>query len=162
MKSATPSASASSALTKSFKKDFGETSAATSHHRCQVFTFDDHTPSPPQAPSKHTSISQLVAEWEQDNKRSAALEDGRQWVADAFYGEDGDTVRTLRLRKRWSQTRLAEEIGASQSHLSCIEAGTENVMIETCRRLSEALDIDLNTLNQALVRQEALTQAKQK
>lgn len=104
----------------------------------------------------------MAAEWEQDPKGHAALEEGRQWVADAFYGEDGNTVRTLRLRKGWSQTRLAEELSTSQSHVARIERGTENLTIETCRKLSRALGIDLNTLDQALKHQEAIAQAKQK
>lgn len=162
MKSATPSASASSAPTKSFEKVFGETGAATSRTRCQFFAFEAYIEPRPQAPAKHSTIGQLAAEWEQDAKGRAALEEGRQWVADAFYGEDGDTVRTLRLRKGWSQTRLAEALETSQSHVARIERGTENLTIETCRKLSRTLGVDLNTLDQALKRQEAIAQAKQK
>ena len=162
MKSVTPSPSVSSAPTKSFEKVFGETGAATSHTRCQVFAFEAYSDSRPQVPAKHTAISQLAAEWEQDAKGRTELEEGRQWVADAFYGKDGDTVRTLRLRKGWSQVRLAEELATSQSHIARIERGTENLTIETCRKLSAALGIDMNTLDQALKRQEAIAQAKQK
>jgi len=163
MKSATPLPSASSAPTRTFEKVIGEAGAATSRApRCQFFTFEAYTALRPQAPAKHTSISELAAEWEQDAETCAALEEGRQWVADTFYGEDGDTVRTLRLRKGWSQTRLGEELATSQSHVARIERGTENLTIETCRKLSRALGIDLNTLDQALKRQEAIAQAKQK
>jgi len=161
----TPSASASSAPTRSFEKVFGQPGTAvetTSRTRCQVFAFEAYTAPQPQAPTKHTSIRELMGQWEQDEKKRAALEEGRRWVADTFYGEDGDTVRTLRLRKGWSQTRLAEALGTSQSHVARIERGTENLTIETCRKLSIALDIDMNTLDQALKRQEAIAQAKQK
>lgn len=162
MTQTTPSASASSVPTKRFEKVFGETGVATSRIRCQVFAFEAYIVPRPQAPAKHTSISRLAAEWEQDPKGRAALEEGRQWVADTFYGEDGDTVRALRLRKGWSQTRLAEELATSQSHVARIERGTENLTIETCRKLSRALGVDLNTLDQVLKRQEAIAQAKQK
>ncbi len=158
----TPSASASSAPTKSFEKIFGESGVATSRTRCKVFSFEAYIPPPPEAPAKHTSVSQLANEWEQDARSRTALKEGRQWVADTFYGEDGDTVRTLRLRKGWSQTRLAEELATSQSHVARIERGTENLTIETCRKLSRALGVDLNTLDQALKRQEAIAQAKRK
>jgi transcriptional regulator with XRE-family HTH domain len=104
----------------------------------------------------------LVSEWEKDDKRRAAIEDARRWAADTFHSEDGDTVRTLRLRRGWSQVRLAEELGTSQSHIARIERGTENLAIETCRKLAHALEIDLNTLDQALKRQESIAQAKQK
>ncbi len=162
MKSATPSPSASSVPTKSFEKVFGEAGAATSRTRCQVFTFEAYTDSQPQVPAKHTSISQLAAEWAQDATGRAALEEGRQWVADTFYGDNGDTVRTLRLRKGWSQAQLAKALATSQPHIARIERGTENLTIETCRKLSKALGIDLNSLDQALKRQEAIAQAKQK
>ncbi|MCP5427458.1 MAG: helix-turn-helix transcriptional regulator [Chromatiaceae bacterium] len=162
MKSATPSVSASSATTRSFEKVFGEAGTATSRTRAPVYLFEAYTAPQPLTPAKHTSIGQLAAEWEQDTKGRNALEEGRQWVADAFYGDDGDTVRALRLRKGWSQTRLAEELVTSQSHVARIERGTENLTIETCRKLSSALGIDLNTLDQALKRQEAIAQAKQR
>lgn len=162
MTKTTPSASASSLPTKSFERVVGPAGAATSRTRCQVFSFDAYTSQRPEAPARHTSISELATEWEQDAQGHVALQEGRQWVADAFYGEDGDTVRTLRLSKGWSQTRLAEELSTSQSHVARIERGTENLTIETCRKLSRALGIDLNTLDQALKRQEAIAQAKQK
>jgi transcriptional regulator with XRE-family HTH domain len=62
----------------------------------------------------------------------------------------------LRLRKGWSQTQLANELGTSQPHIARIERGTENVTIETCRRLCRVLGIDMNRLDAALRRQEAL------
>lgn len=162
MKSATLSPNAFSAPTKSFEQVFGEVGTATSSTRAPVFFFEAYTQPQTATPAKHTSISQLAAEWEQDAEGSAALEEGRQWVADSFYGEDGDTVRTLRLRKGWSQARLAEVLATSQPHVARIERGTENLTIETCRKLSRALGIDLNTLDQALKRQGAIAQAKQK
>jgi transcriptional regulator with XRE-family HTH domain len=69
-------------------------------------------------------------------------------------------VRALRLRRGWSQSQLAEAIKTSQSHIARIERGTENVTIQTCRRLCAALGIDMNTLDQALRRQEVIAQSK--
>lgn len=155
----TQSASASSAPTRRF--EIGKPATATTVTRCQVFAFEAYTAPQSQVPAEHTSIKDLVGKWERDPTKRAALEEGRRWVADTFHGEDGDTVRTLRLRKGWSQTRLAEALGTSQSHVARIERGTENLAIETCRKLCTALDIDMNTLNLALVRQEAIAQAKQ-
>ncbi len=160
MTGTTQLASASSAPTKRFEI-FGKPATATTVTRCQVFAFEAYAAPQPQAPAKHTSIKDLIGKWERDSKKRAALEEGRRWVADTFHGEDGDTVRTLRLRKGWSQTRLAEALGTSQSHVARIERGTENLAIETCRKLCAALDIDMNTLNLALARQEAIAQAKQ-
>lgn len=61
----------------------------------------------PQTSSKCRPISDLVAELEKDPKDRAALEEGRRWVADTFYGEGDTTMRAMRLRKGWSQAYLA-------------------------------------------------------
>jgi DNA-binding XRE family transcriptional regulator len=164
MTQATPSASASSAPIKSYEKVVGQPGTAVetrSNARCHVYTFEDYAVPNAKAPARHVAIGDLVKRWEQDTGKRAAIEEGRQWIAEAFYPGDGDTVRTLRLRKGWSQTRLAEALGTSQSHVARIERGTENLAIQTCRKLAAALDIDLNTLDQALKRQEAIVRAKQ-
>lgn len=109
--------------------------------------------------AKLTPVSDVIADWEQNPQRRAAMEEARRWAATAL-GDDGDTVRTLRLRKGWSQARLASEISTSQSHVAQIEAGTENVSVDTCRRLAAALTIDMNALDQALRQQESRAQAK--
>lgn len=159
------SVSASSAPTKSYEQTVGDYEAAdkaTSTPRCPVFDFQVYAASPPPPPANHGTVRELIDEWEQDAEGRAAMEDARRWVRDTFYAEDGDTVRTLRLKKGWSQARLAEAIKSSQSHVARIERGTQNVTIETCRKLAAALEIDMNELDQALNRQEAITQANQK
>lgn len=163
MRPTTPSASASSAPTKTFEKVIsppGTATETTSFTHCQTFTFESYAVLPPKAPAKHPPIGDLVGQWEQNDKRRAALEEARRWVAETFHGEEGDTVRTLRLRKGWSQARLAKELGTSQPHIARIERGTENLAIETCRKLCIALEIDMNALDQALRRQEAIAQEK--
>jgi ribosome-binding protein aMBF1 (putative translation factor) len=155
----TRSASASSAPTNRFERTFGQPSATTTSTRCQVFTFETYKAPPPPAPAQHQTLEQLMSEWEQDEEWRAAMAEARHWVADQFYAEDGDTVRTLRLRKGWSQSRLAEALGTSQSHVARIERGTENLALETCRKLCGALGIDMNTLDSALKRQEAIARA---
>jgi ribosome-binding protein aMBF1 (putative translation factor) len=128
--------------------------------RCLIFNIPEHPKHSIEASPKHRRISELAAEWARDEQRRKALEDARHWVADTVHSQDGDTVRTLRLRKGWSQSQLAEAISSSQSHIARIERGAENLAVQTCRRLCKALDIDLNTLDQALRRQEAIAQEK--
>lgn len=128
--------------------------------RCPVINIADHSRKQIEVPPKHRPIGEVAAEWARDEKRRQALAEARQWVADTFHGQDGDTVRTLRLRRGWSQSRLAEAIGSSQSHVARIERGTENLAMQTCRRLCEVLEIDMNTLDQALRRQEIMARAK--
>lgn len=119
-------------------------------------------PAPAQVPvpKDYLSADDLVREFAVDDDSRAALERGRRWVADAFFADDGDTVRTLRLRKGWSQSQLAKALGTSQSHVARIERGSENLYIGTCRKICSALAIDMNTLDQLLRRQEGLLNHK--
>ena len=105
-------------------------------------------------PADHVSIEELASRWSREPDRKQNLEHARRWVADTFYTAEGDTLRTLRLRKGMSQSELAAAVGTSQPHIARIERGTENVTIDTCRRLVRALDIDMNALDAALARQE--------
>jgi ribosome-binding protein aMBF1 (putative translation factor) len=127
-----------------------------------VFRFNDHATRKVETPPNHVVVGDMVARWEGNVKRRIAIEEARGWVADTFHAEDGDTVRTLRLRKGWSQIQLAKGLGTSQSHVARIERGTENLAIETCRRLCGVLGIDMNTLDESLRRQEVIAQAKAK
>jgi ribosome-binding protein aMBF1 (putative translation factor) len=108
----------------------------------------------PEPTADYTPINDLVTRWSKDEQRRAALESARQWTAETTRGDRGDTVRTFRLRKGWSQAQLAAQIQTSQPHVARIERGTENLALLTCRRLCAALSIDMNTLNAALLRQE--------
>jgi ribosome-binding protein aMBF1 (putative translation factor) len=166
MKQTMNSLYASSTPTKTYEKlvvGTGITTEATSvESPCVVFRIEDHFPPKIEAPAHHKTIDQLVDKWSKDEKRREALEQARHWVANKFHGEDGDTVRTLRLKKGWSQVQLAAELSTSQPHVARIERGTENLSIDTCRRLCAVLEIDMNTLNDALRRQEALIKTKVK
>jgi ribosome-binding protein aMBF1 (putative translation factor) len=159
------SLSASSTPTKTFENlVFGEgvsTEATSIESRCVVFQIEGRLPKI-EPPVNHKTIDQLVDKWSEDENRRQALNQARHWVAEKFHSEDGDTIRTLRLRKGWSQAQLATELSTSQPHIARIERGTENLPIETCRRLCVALDIDMNALDQALRRQEVLVKTKAK
>ncbi len=152
--------SVSSGPTKSYKASFGDAGEASSRTRCQILAFENFQTSIEPPPKHFSTIQDLVGDWEQDPAGCADMEEGRRWVAEQFYGEQGETVRSLRLGKGWSQTHLAESMATSQSHIARIERGTENLTIETCRKLARALEIDLNRLDEALRRQEALVHAR--
>lgn len=158
------SPAAFSPLTKSFEQKIladGVTSEATSSvSKCPVINITDYRRVQVAIPPNCRPISEVAAEWAQDEQRRQMLAEARQWLANTFHGQDGDTVRALRLRRGWSQSQLAEAIKTSQSHVARIERGTENVTIQTCRRLCAALGIDMNTLDQALRRQEVIAQSK--
>jgi ribosome-binding protein aMBF1 (putative translation factor) len=137
-----------------------DTQTATTAESVCIFTFEDYSLDSSNPPANYKEIGNLVNEWEKDNDRRAAMEDARRWVADTFYQEDEDTIRTIRMRKGLSQAQLAEILGTSQSHVARIEKGTENIMIDTCRRLAKALEIDMNTLDAVLRQQEKIAQIK--
>lgn len=118
-----------------------------------IFDLEDYRPTL-ETPSNHTTLIELVAEFETDERRRKIIEEARKWSVASFYNKDVDTIRTLRLKKGWSQSRLAQEINTAQSHIARIERGTENVGINICRRLAKALCIDMNKLNEAFENQE--------
>jgi len=165
MTPATKSPDASSVRTRAYETVVtapGVAADATSVSNCVVFKFEDHANLREDAPARHKSIRELVENWNTNEPRGAALQQARKWFTDAFHSEDGDTVRTLRLQNGWSQTQLAARLGTSQPHVARIERGTENLAIETCRRLCSVLSVDMNTLDEALRRQEVLARAKAK
>lgn len=90
----------------------------------------------------------------------ADLADARKVVAEQVYGHEAATLKRLRLERGLSQQRLAELIGSKQSHISRIERGTEDIQKSVMRKLRDALDVDMNTLDAALAAQEALLAMK--
>lgn len=124
--------------------------------KARVFFLEAYSHQAEPIPDRHVSVGALIDRWSTDPARNAALVRARGWLADVTNVANGDTVRTLRRRKGLSQSQLAEAIGTSQPHIARIERGTDNVTIDTCRRLASALGIDLNTLDAALRRQEAV------
>jgi DNA-binding XRE family transcriptional regulator len=107
-------------------------------------------------PDGFLSVEEFVQNFESRPADAAGLIAGRHWVASTFYDADGETVRALRLKKGWSQNQLADALQTSQSHVARIERGTENVQISTARKLSAALEIDMNSLDECLRRQEQI------
>lgn len=162
MKQATHLHSASSEPTKSFEAGNVSAVTATAKSTPVIAYYDDYANPPVKTPAKHQSITDLMAELEADADFRDDIQQARAWVADEFYAEDGDTVRTLRLRNGWSQAQLAEKLATSQPHIAKIERGKENLHISTCRKLCLAFGIDMNTLDAMLQRQEAIFAGKQK
>lgn len=132
----------------------GETDTRTEG---EVYFFEDYLPALPAAPQRYTEIDDLVAEFEQDSQARQELDEARRWVGETFYGGEGDTIRTMRLRKGWSQAHLAEMLASSQPHVARIESGASAVVMETARKLAQAFGVDMNTIDKALTRQGPLT-----
>lgn len=136
------------------------TTPTSTKPKCVVIQYENFVERTTAIPPQYSSVSNLVREWEGNEKDRDILEDARRWVKDTFHAHDGITIRTLRLGRGWSQAQLAQKLGTSQSHVARIERGTENIVIDTCRRLCQALGVDMNTLDQALRQQENITREK--
>lgn len=157
MKKTIPSPFAYSQPAKPFEQVVGSAGISTGTSAVidpLLFEFGEPT-APEVHPAPHFKpIGDIVERWNRDSKRRQSLEDARRWVARKVLSDEGETVRTMRLQKGWSQVQLAARLGTSQSHVARIERGTENLSLDTCRRLCIALGVDMNTLDSALKRQE--------
>lgn len=110
----------------------------------------------PFVPAAHTEIDDLVAAYERDPQKRAALENARARLARTVHAGDETTIRTMRLRNGWSQAQFAQKLGTSQSRVVRIEQAKDNPTLETCRKLCGVLEIDLNTLDKAIRAQERI------
>lgn len=87
-------------------------------------------------------INELVSE---DNSFSNTIKSARRDLGEELYtGEI--TLKSLRLRKGFSQAELAKKIGTSQSHIARIERRPEAIMLTTSIKLAEALGINIGLL----------------
>lgn len=76
------------------------------------------------------------------------LADGRKSLAAIGFAKEG-SLKALRLNAGLSQAELATKIGTSQPQVNRLEAGTQEPTLKTLRRISEALSVDMNTLDRA-------------
>ena len=53
----------------------------------------------------------------------------------------GENLRLARLRRRLTQTQLADVVGCSQYHISRLEWGDQNITLTMLLKLSFALDM---------------------
>lgn len=62
------------------------------------------------------------------------------------YKEIGRNIRHYRTAKGWKQKQLAERIGMTEQHISHIENAHTQLSLPTLISISNALEIDCNTL----------------
>lgn len=102
---------------------------------------------------KHNDFDAFMAELEADPANAQDLAEAGSWIADTFYAEENETIRTVRLRKGLSQKQLAEALETSQSHIAKIESGRNDLQYPTMLKLMKALDLDANRLFAMLANQ---------
>ena len=62
----------------------------------------------------------------------------------------GETIEHMRLEKGWTQEELATKVGSSQSAIHRIEKGGQNVSLEMVKKLSEAFDTQILSINDSV------------
>lgn len=67
---------------------------------------------------------------------------------DEYKAKIGTLIQENRLKKRLTQTDLAQKLGTSQSAINRIEKGGQNISLEMLARISDVLESDIVSLNQ--------------
>lgn len=116
---------------------------------CQVVLLNQGRPREEILPN-HVSLEDLEARLKEVPGMADELVEARPWVAQTLYPFQ-QNLRTLRLSRGLTQSTLAALIGTSQPHLARMERGNGDVMRETMHRLCNALHVDMNTLDSALL-----------
>jgi DNA-binding XRE family transcriptional regulator len=142
---------------ESYAKLFGEPAAPSSAPvQANVFYISDRAAHMrDELPQDFVSIQDVVVRSERSPDRAERIKAARKRLASRLF--DGEpTLKSLRLHCGLSQATLAAMIGTSQPHIARIESGSDALMIETCRRLCTAFEVDMNTLDRALTNSQII------
>jgi len=108
-----------------------------------------------QLPNGFTSIDTIAERFEQAPETKKAMVRARQWLA--RHKDEGPTLRTLRLRKGWSQATLGKKVGMTQAHIARLESGKCDAQLTTVARLADALGVNPKTLFDVILKSQRLT-----
>ncbi len=87
----------------------------------------------------------------EDPKFDKSVANARRELAHVIDGEGAPpTLRSVRLDLGLSQAQLAERLETQQPYIARLEKGAGNIAYNTMRRLSDALSVDMNTLDELL------------
>jgi len=103
---------------------------------------------------KNSAFAKLIARLDSSDVHKAGMAEARSWVADSVLVDEGDTVRTLRLKKGLNQTQFAALLGTTQAHVARLEKGNTDPQRSTCKRMREVLGISADKLDEIMDRQE--------
>lgn len=150
---------ASSTATAPSKKIYGDASPAASGFKPQIFNLTTAVKKS-KAAAKHTKFSAFAERFARDSDQAKNLAEARALIAAALYPGDDVTLKTLRLKAGLTQTQLAASLETSQPHIARMEMGRQDPVMSTCRKLSAALGVSLDTLSAALERQAEINEGK--
>ncbi|MFZ5936616.1 helix-turn-helix domain-containing protein [Pseudomonas sp. HS6-2] len=111
---------------------------------------------------KNTAFSKLIAKLDASAEHRAGMAEAREWVAKEVLVEEGDTLRTLRLKRNLNQTQFAALLGTTQAQVARLEKGNTDPQRSTCKKLREVLGISADKLEEILDRQEKAYELKAK
>lgn len=111
-------------------------------------------------PEPQSEFDLFMAELESDPANAEELAEAGAWVAEKLYGHEGETLKSVRLKKGLSQKQLAEMIGTTQPRIATLEKGTQDPLLSTVEKLAKALDVSIDALSKMLELQRNLNQAK--
>lgn len=103
-------------------------------------------------PDGYREIDDIVRSRESNPRHASALARARQRLATQVEDEaQKPTVASLRLRAGFSQAKIAELLGNSQSSYSLIESGRRaDILLSTLKKLATIFKISLDELDAAI------------
>jgi DNA-binding XRE family transcriptional regulator len=117
--------------------------------RSNVVWVDVFPPKDVPVPRDFQDLDEVISQEEKDETKRHFLEKARVALS-AREPERIVGLAALRLRKGWSQKRLADEVGTSQPHIARLEGGDEDILMSTARRLAAALGTSIEEIDAAL------------
>jgi ribosome-binding protein aMBF1 (putative translation factor) len=109
---------------------------------------------------KNTAFAKLMNRLNTADEHMEGMAEARTWVAEKVLPDEGDTIRTLRLKKGLNQTQFAALLGTTQAQVARIEKGNTDPQRSTCKKLREVLGISADKLEEIMDRQEQAYQQK--
>lgn len=95
-------------------------------------------------------LDDFLDEFERLPEIAKHLPDARKSLGEEWAAREGATLRDLRLLRGLSQTEFGELIGSSQAAVSAYEKRSQKPGEDVLRRMASALEVDFNTLMDAL------------
>jgi len=96
-------------------------------------------------------VADIVADLESDPKRAASLARARKALSQsAIAAERLSPIARLRLEMGWSQAKLAQALGTSQSHVARLESKNSDPQFSTLRKVAAALGEPVGRLAERL------------
>ncbi len=109
---------------------------------------------------KNKRFGSLLDRINADDDLRSEMKAARSWVADTFVSQEGDTIRSLRMKNGWSQQDFADRLDSTQAQVARIEKGNTDPRRSTCKKIREALGITAEKLDEIMERQERIYESR--